>query len=157
MSLITRCPACGTMFKVVPDQLRISEGWVRCGHCAEVFDASAHLQADAPPSRYEPEPEAARPPAPETAGPQEAETPWQPARPAPQGEPEEFASSLNTEVDTGLPLDALDSAQLEDEARALRETPLDRPFELRRQDAADEVAQPLPSSVSATSSFAKDA
>ena len=44
MSLITRCPACGTMFKVVPDQLRISEGWVRCGHCAEVFDASAHLQ-----------------------------------------------------------------------------------------------------------------
>ncbi|MEO7547891.1 MAG: DUF3426 domain-containing protein [Ramlibacter sp.] len=44
MSLITRCPACGTMFKVVPDQLRISQGWVRCGHCAEVFDASAHLQ-----------------------------------------------------------------------------------------------------------------
>ncbi|RYX90652.1 MAG: DUF3426 domain-containing protein [Comamonadaceae bacterium] len=46
MSLITRCPACGTMFKVVPDQLRISEGWVRCGHCAEVFDASAHMQQD---------------------------------------------------------------------------------------------------------------
>src|SRR6478672_4319935 len=39
MSLITSCPACGTMFKVVPDQLRISEGWVRCGHCAEIFDA----------------------------------------------------------------------------------------------------------------------
>jgi predicted Zn finger-like uncharacterized protein len=34
MSLITRCPACGTMFKVVPDQLRISEGWVRCGQCS---------------------------------------------------------------------------------------------------------------------------
>lgn len=46
MSLITRCPACGTMFKVVPDQLRISDGWVRCGHCAEVFDASAHMQGD---------------------------------------------------------------------------------------------------------------
>lgn len=44
MSLITRCPSCGTMFKVVPDQLRISQGWVRCGHCAEIFDASAHLQ-----------------------------------------------------------------------------------------------------------------
>ncbi len=49
MSLITRCPACGTMFKVVPDQLRISEGWVRCGHCAEVFDASAHMQAEGTP------------------------------------------------------------------------------------------------------------
>lgn len=43
MSLITRCPACGTMFKVVTDQLKVSQGWVRCGHCAEVFDASAHL------------------------------------------------------------------------------------------------------------------
>jgi predicted Zn finger-like uncharacterized protein len=48
MSLITRCPACRTMFKVVPDQLRISEGWVRCGQCDEVFDASAHLQAAVP-------------------------------------------------------------------------------------------------------------
>ncbi|HYF17086.1 MAG TPA: DUF3426 domain-containing protein [Ramlibacter sp.] len=44
MSLITGCPACGTMFRVVPDQLKISEGWVRCGHCAQVFDATAHLQ-----------------------------------------------------------------------------------------------------------------
>jgi predicted Zn finger-like uncharacterized protein len=34
------------MFKVVPDQLRISEGWVRCGQCDEVFDANAHLYAD---------------------------------------------------------------------------------------------------------------
>lgn len=43
------------MFKVVPDQLRISDGWVRCGHCAEVFDASAHLQADdAPASGFSP-------------------------------------------------------------------------------------------------------
>lgn len=32
------------MFKVVPDQLRVSEGWVRCGQCDEIFDASAHLQ-----------------------------------------------------------------------------------------------------------------
>jgi len=43
MSLITRCPACQTLFKVVPDQLRISEGWVRCGQCDEIFDASQHL------------------------------------------------------------------------------------------------------------------
>ena len=43
MSLITRCPVCQTLFKVVPDQLRISEGWVRCGQCDEVFDASQHL------------------------------------------------------------------------------------------------------------------
>lgn len=46
MSLITQCPACATMFKVVPDQLRISDGWVRCGQCDEVFDANAHLYTD---------------------------------------------------------------------------------------------------------------
>ena len=45
MSLITRCPACGTMFNVVTDQLKVSQGWVRCGHCADVFDASLHMQA----------------------------------------------------------------------------------------------------------------
>ena len=43
MSLITRCPACGTMFKVVTDQLKVSQGWVRCGQCSDVFDASLHL------------------------------------------------------------------------------------------------------------------
>ena len=45
MSLITRCPACGTMFKVVTDQLKVSQGWVRCGQCAEIFDAQLYLQA----------------------------------------------------------------------------------------------------------------
>jgi predicted Zn finger-like uncharacterized protein len=34
------------MFKVVPDQLRISDGWVRCGQCAVVFEAPEHLQPD---------------------------------------------------------------------------------------------------------------
>ena len=42
--MITRCPACGTMFNVVADQLKVSQGWVRCGQCADVFDASLHLQ-----------------------------------------------------------------------------------------------------------------
>ena len=37
MSLATRCPACGTIFRVVQDQLKVSEGWVRCGQCHEVF------------------------------------------------------------------------------------------------------------------------
>ena len=48
MSMITGCPACGTMFRVVPDQLKISEGWVRCGHCGDVFDAAAHLRPEPP-------------------------------------------------------------------------------------------------------------
>lgn len=49
MSLVTRCPACATTFKVVRDQLRISDGWVRCGRCSEVFDATIELHdTDAP-------------------------------------------------------------------------------------------------------------
>ena len=50
MSLVTRCPACSTMFKVVADQLRVSQGWVRCGNCSDVFDANAYLQSVFPPA-----------------------------------------------------------------------------------------------------------
>ena len=43
MSQITRCPACATLFKVVADQLKVAQGWVRCGQCGEVFEAGLHL------------------------------------------------------------------------------------------------------------------
>jgi predicted Zn finger-like uncharacterized protein len=43
MSLATRCPSCGTVFRVVQDQLRVSEGWVRCGRCNGVFNAAEVL------------------------------------------------------------------------------------------------------------------
>ena len=39
MSLATRCTSCGTAFRVVQDQLKVSEGWVRCGRCDAVFSA----------------------------------------------------------------------------------------------------------------------
>jgi predicted Zn finger-like uncharacterized protein len=39
VSLATRCVACGTVFRVVQDQLKVSEGWVRCGRCGDVFNA----------------------------------------------------------------------------------------------------------------------
>jgi predicted Zn finger-like uncharacterized protein len=43
VSMAARCTACSTVFRVVPDQLRVSEGWVRCGRCAEVFNAAENL------------------------------------------------------------------------------------------------------------------
>jgi predicted Zn finger-like uncharacterized protein len=64
------------MFKVVADQLKISQGWVRCGQCSDVFDAAAHLQprdmaVPPPPAAPHPNPAAASaetvPPAPEPA------------------------------------------------------------------------------------------
>lgn len=39
MSLATRCSGCTTVFRVVQDQLKVSEGWVRCGRCGEIFNA----------------------------------------------------------------------------------------------------------------------
>jgi predicted Zn finger-like uncharacterized protein len=43
MSFVTRCTSCSTLFKVVADQLKISEGWVRCGQCATIFNAQSNL------------------------------------------------------------------------------------------------------------------
>lgn len=84
MSLITRCPACETLFKVVPDQLRISEGWVRCGQCDEVFDAAHHLVTPSPPA---PEPEVT-PDAPVMAPPSMPVVPDFAPEPMPEVEPE---------------------------------------------------------------------
>ncbi len=67
MSLITRCPVCATMYKVVPDQLRISGGWVRCGHCSEVFDAPAQMLTYDESVRLQLAPAVTSTPAPEAA------------------------------------------------------------------------------------------
>ena len=76
MSLITCCPSCATRFRVVPDQLRISDGWVRCGRCQEVFDAAAALQEQQEAAMAAPQPAVPPPPAPATE-----------AAPAPEGTP----------------------------------------------------------------------
>ena len=52
MSMATRCTTCGTIFRVVQDQLKVSEGWVRCGRCDGVFNAIESLfdlEREAPP------------------------------------------------------------------------------------------------------------
>jgi predicted Zn finger-like uncharacterized protein len=46
MSLITRCPQCANAFKLLPDQVRVSQGWARCGSCNAVFDTLINLQSD---------------------------------------------------------------------------------------------------------------
>jgi predicted Zn finger-like uncharacterized protein len=67
MSLATRCNACGTVFRVVQDQLKVSEGWVRCGRCGEVFNALEglfDLEGNSGPVPLAREPIAAPPPPP---------------------------------------------------------------------------------------------
>ena len=42
----TRCPACGTIFRVTSGQLRLKAGKVRCGQCQQVFNAFDHLLSE---------------------------------------------------------------------------------------------------------------
>lgn len=46
VSMITRCPTCGTAFRVTEQQLGAREGRVRCGRCDTLFDANATLSSD---------------------------------------------------------------------------------------------------------------
>ncbi|MES2091327.1 MAG: zinc-ribbon and DUF3426 domain-containing protein [Pseudomonadota bacterium] len=108
MSLATRCNHCGTIFKVVQDQLKVSEGWVRCGRCNEVFNALPGLfdlerepppqrPATAPP-RPEPEPE---PEAPASEG---GDSTWAPTAPAPiQTSADDFELDLELQVNALTP------------------------------------------------------
>ena len=43
MSMVTRCPACGTAFRVQRDQLAAHFGTVRCGKCGSAFNGVAAL------------------------------------------------------------------------------------------------------------------
>ena len=70
MSLATRCIHCGTIFKIVEDQLKVSQGWVRCGRCNEVFNALPTLfdmDREPPPPRPASAPRPDARPSPETS------------------------------------------------------------------------------------------
>ncbi len=125
MSLITRCPACGTMFKVVPDQLRISDGWVRCGHCSEVFDATLHMQGEAMSPTGS---SAFTAQVPQSAAQSAVSAPAQAATGS-----EVFVSSLTTDMEPSSPSEnPTDSDLLREATETLTESPLDKPFVLRR-------------------------
>jgi predicted Zn finger-like uncharacterized protein len=142
MSLITCCPACGTMFRVVPDQLKISDGWVRCGHCAEVFDASAGLvqqpEAAAPLAGPQPQPQpSVLPPAQEAAAAPAGEPDSRPAsepvtEPSPEVVAQVMAAAAPTQPAPLAPMHREDP----DPDSELEESELDQPFVFRRSDLA---------------------
>lgn len=132
MALATRCPACGSVFRVVADQLKLRGGLVRCGQCSTVFDAIGALtyldetqlrQAQtstpaAPPLGDTPESEREREPAP-AAAPEAA--PAQAAVLDPDGLPERAAEAFR------------------ELAAALAATPA-LPAPVRKEAAADDAA-----------------
>ncbi len=168
MSLITCCPACGTMFRVVPDQLKISEGWVRCGHCSEVFDASATLveQADAV-TAPAPAPLASPPPALQPHIPALLQPPAEPHAPAAPADAEppitEPSAELLAQVLAGAANTQPAALAREDGRRddrdapppdsVLEESPLDQPFVFRRSDLAESEGAPSVSPPIAESGF----
>jgi len=161
-SLATRCPACSTVFRVVPDQLRVSGGWVRCGRCTEVFDASESLidmetgaprqwadanrpPADEPPAR----PETGVPAAPPAAAPVPAEPSEPPEAPetaepatsdsvahAPQPSSDDTAVAATEEHASAAPVLTPDAAT---DPRA---DPADMPAFVRRADRAERWRRP---------------
>ncbi|MEJ8835072.1 DUF3426 domain-containing protein [Ramlibacter sp. AN1133] len=145
MSLITSCPACGTMFRVVPDQLKISEGWVRCGHCSEVFDAAAHMvdesvleqlrTAEAAPRPREQEVPPFLAVRPEEAAPEAAEFPTSAPATMPvelTTRPASLYGPLPGSEPAAAPLSKDESAFGPDSE--LEPSPLDGPFVFRRSD-----------------------
>lgn len=152
MSMITSCAACGTMFRVVPDQLKISEGWVRCGHCAEVFDASANLSDES--ILFEPPlaERVTRPADIAATTPQELET--QPAplplrRAAPEPEPQR-PPAPDPSADSSSFFGA--------ESQSLEPSPLDTPFVFRPSDLARQGSDSsvLPSTLEVDSEVPSD-
>jgi predicted Zn finger-like uncharacterized protein len=167
MALITSCPACGTMFRVVPDQLKISEGWVRCGHCSNVFDATVSLRDESALQLLAPDPTGV--PTPATDLPTEpgdletlpAELATRPATLATGSaplarddaalprEPETMPAELTTRpvgLATGpgelrpRPTEpAAASSFFGPESESLEPSPLDSPFVFRRSDLAGGV------------------
>ena len=85
--MLTRCPYCGTTFRVTPEQLKIRQGQVRCGQCRRVFDALRGLAENAPPVTPVVTPKAppAPPPREEAVAESKSDLSWSILTPAPPG------------------------------------------------------------------------
>lgn len=143
MSLATRCGHCGTIFRVVQDQLKVSEGWVRCGRCGEVFNA---LQALFDLEREAPPPFPGRAAEDDRGAVPTKHTPLTPAAPAPRAvepaarpvwesapagidtPPAASVSAPDPRTDTGSPLD-------EGDVRGWIDDRFDAPEPSARQEA----------------------
>lgn len=66
--MYTSCPECGTVFRITTQELRVAEGYARCGHCSATFNAVAMLTDDVPPTITVPQLAPEAPPERPTAG-----------------------------------------------------------------------------------------
>ena len=95
MALATSCPRCQTSFRVVPDQLKIRRGLVRCGACQHVFsgiDSLRYIDEPAPPGATDTADDGAS----ELARLISAET-------GPQEQPQEIQTHRSSDLETAIP------------------------------------------------------
>lgn len=104
MELTTRCPQCGTTFSASLAQLQLRKGFIRCIHCAHIFDGYEAVVAaenpSAPPASKmtDAPPAASLPPAaPPVAGPR-------PASATPVGRPAETHAGRTAADRAGAPV-----------------------------------------------------
>lgn len=65
--MFTVCPKCALTLVVTATDLRVAQGYVRCGRCLNVFNALARLSEERPTAAPEPLPDAPTPGSPEQA------------------------------------------------------------------------------------------
>jgi len=138
--MLTRCPACQTVFRLGPEQLHARRGEVRCGHCFHPFNALEHEIAQRGPIA-QPTPNTPSQPAEHTPLPPQAaavdfivlEEKLQPPAPS-------IAPDLDFEIPDDFPAPTEDTASIE---RIPQSTPPSLPEVVRsgRRPARD---MPLP-------------
>ena len=132
MTLATRCPHCQTAFRLVRDQLLLSGGWVRCGHCGEAFDAAAAQFEFVTPAEPSAEPAA------QAAGAAQPE-----AVPAPAGQPAVApAAQAFPAQSVEPPAERHPEPAFEPAAQAPAEAPAEAPLEPPVEAAPEPVFAP---------------
>jgi predicted Zn finger-like uncharacterized protein len=129
--LFTRCPDCGTTFRVTDDALNKAHGQVRCGRCARVFNAIDE-QREPPPELAGTEPGAAA----ATAAPHDVTAAAANERTAAGAQPPSPADRVSAHGEAAAP-----GADARAIAHARRESPAPTP-----RDAA--AARPAPAAAS---------
>ncbi len=101
----TRCPECGTVFRVTSEQLRRKAGKVRCGNCQAVFNAFDQWQSDSDdesltsqPAEFSPQPLPSEVPA-ETVAETMAFVSGTPAETSPVQQPEQLPETGAADFD----------------------------------------------------------
>jgi predicted Zn finger-like uncharacterized protein len=80
--MFTVCPKCALTLVVTAADLRVAQGYVRCGRCLNVFNALARLSEERPGVAAAPQPEAANAGAPEQGEPSRSSAPREPPAPS---------------------------------------------------------------------------